>query len=85
MLIGLIGMAIVPVRTLAQPVPAAAPPVVTDKTDAEVARIEALQRNRVFLVDYAAARDGWRCGSTAAFPAGTYWLRRFAGVPVADS
>jgi ABC-type Fe3+-hydroxamate transport system substrate-binding protein len=49
------------------------------------ARIEALQRNRVFLVDYAAARDGWRCGSTVAFPAGTYWLRRFAGVPVAAS
>jgi hypothetical protein len=49
------------------------------------ARIEALQRNRVFLVDYAAACDGWRCGSTVAFPAGTYWLRRFAGVPVAAS
>jgi hypothetical protein len=49
------------------------------------ARIEALQRNRVFLVDYAAARDGWRCGSTIAFPAGTYWLRRFAGVLIAAS
>jgi hypothetical protein len=44
----------------------------------EWARIEALQRNRVFLVDYAAARDGWRCGSTVAFPAGTYWLRHRA-------
>jgi hypothetical protein len=37
------------------------------------------------LAELAAARDGWRCGSTVASPAGTYWLRRFAGVPVAAS
>jgi REP element-mobilizing transposase RayT len=49
------------------------------------ARIEALQRNRAFLIDYAAAREGWRCGSTVRFPAGTYWLGRFAGVPIATS
>jgi hypothetical protein len=49
------------------------------------ARIEALQRNRAFLIDYAAAREGWRCGSTVRFPAGTYWLGRFAGVPIAAS
>jgi hypothetical protein len=47
------------------------------------ARIEALLRNRAFLIDYAAAREGWRSGSTVSFPAGTYWLRRFAGVPIA--
>ena len=47
------------------------------------ARIEALQRNRAFLVHYAAARDAWRCGAPVTFPAGTYWLRLFAGVPIA--
>ena len=45
------------------------------------ARIEALQRNRAFLVDYAAARTGWQEGVTVMFPIGTYWLRRFANVP----
>jgi ABC-type Fe3+-hydroxamate transport system substrate-binding protein len=49
------------------------------------ARIAALQRNRVFLVDYAAARDGWLSGSTVAFPVGTYWLQQFAGVSIAAS
>jgi len=47
------------------------------------ARIEALQRNRAFLVDYAAARAGWHEGATVLFPMGTYWLRRFANVPIA--
>jgi REP element-mobilizing transposase RayT len=46
-------------------------------------RIEALQRNRAFLVDYAVAREAWRCGAPATFPMGTYWLARFAGVAVA--
>jgi hypothetical protein len=36
-------------------------------------------------VDYVAARDDWRCGSTVVFPAGTYGLRRFAGVPIVVS
>jgi hypothetical protein len=45
-------------------------------------RIEALQRNRAFLVAYATARDDWREGATVTFPPGTYWLRRFANVPV---
>jgi putative transposase len=47
------------------------------------ARIEALLRNRAFLVDYAAARAGWHEGATVRFPIGTYWLRRFANVPIA--
>lgn len=46
-------------------------------------RIEALQRNQVFQEDYAVARESWRSGSAVRFPPGTYWLRRFAGVPVA--
>ena len=45
-------------------------------------RIEALLRNRAFAADYARARDQWRNGLPAVFPAGTYWLRRFASVPV---
>ena len=49
------------------------------------ARIEALLRNRAFLVAYAIARDAWRAGTTTTFPAGTYWLRRFANVPLASA
>ena len=47
------------------------------------ARIEALRRNRVFLVDYAVARACWQDGEAVTFPIGTYWLRRFANVPIA--
>jgi REP element-mobilizing transposase RayT len=47
------------------------------------ARIEALLRNRVFVRDYAAARAAWLDGVAVIFPPGTYWLRRFANVPVA--
>jgi putative transposase len=43
-------------------------------------RIEALMRNRQFLVAYRAARDLLAAGVEAVFPAGCYWLRRFAGV-----
>jgi hypothetical protein len=45
------------------------------------ARIEAL-RNRAFINDYASARDRWQHGMAAVFPPGTYWLQRFASVPV---
>ncbi len=47
------------------------------------ARIEALRRNRAFIDAYRAARERWLAGLAAIFPAGTYWLRRFAGVAVA--
>ena len=46
-------------------------------------RIEALQRNQAFVATYRAARCDWLAGLPVVFPAGTYWLRRFAGVPVA--
>jgi REP element-mobilizing transposase RayT len=48
------------------------------------ARIEALMRNRRFVVEYARAREQWRDGNLVQFPPGTYWLRRFAAVPVAE-
>jgi hypothetical protein len=48
-------------------------------------RIEALQRNRAFLADYAAARDAWLQGAPVTFPLGTYWLRRFANVRIAEA
>jgi hypothetical protein len=48
-------------------------------------RLEALQRNRAFIGDYIRARDAWRKGDLAAFPPGTYWLRRFANVVVAET
>ena len=44
------------------------------------ARMEALLRNRSFVVEYADARSRWRDGVPALFPPGTYWLRRFAAV-----
>jgi REP element-mobilizing transposase RayT len=46
-------------------------------------RIEALLRNREFLVAYRDARRRWIAGHAAVFPPGTYWLRRFAVVPLA--
>jgi REP element-mobilizing transposase RayT len=42
-------------------------------------RIEAVMRNRIFCAAYAAARDSFSKGlGEVLFPAGTYWLRRFA-------
>jgi hypothetical protein len=49
------------------------------------ARIEALLRNRAFATEYASARDRWRNGIPAVFPPGTYWLQRFASVPVVET
>jgi|JI10StandDraft_1071094.scaffolds.fasta_scaffold01266_7 putative transposase len=46
-------------------------------------RIEALQRNQAFIAAYTAARRRWLAKLPVEFPAGTYWLRRFANVPVA--
>jgi hypothetical protein len=46
-------------------------------------RIEALLRNRAFANAYRDARLRWRAGLPAVFPIGTYWLRRFANVPIA--
>jgi putative transposase len=45
-------------------------------------RIEALQRNKWFVEAYRAARTAWLAGIPTVFPPGTYWLRRFAGVPI---
>lgn len=43
-----------------------------------------LQRDREWEREYAKAREQLLAGRNAVFPAGTYWLRRFAGVQVAD-
>jgi hypothetical protein len=48
-------------------------------------RIETLLRSRAFAADYARARDQWRNGLPAVFPAGTYWLRRFSSVLVLEA
>lgn len=45
-------------------------------------RIEGLARNKAFVRAYRAARVAWSRGETGAFPPGTYWLRRFANVPL---
>jgi len=46
-------------------------------------RIETLLRNKSFVAAYRAARIAWLSGLATVFPPGTYWLRRFAGVPIA--
>jgi len=48
------------------------------------ARVEALCRNRAFVNAYAEARRALLAGTPIPFPLGTYWLRRFVGVPIAD-
>lgn len=48
------------------------------------ARIEALLRCRAFVDAYRTARERWLAGHQAIFPPGTYWLRRFANVTVAQ-
>jgi hypothetical protein len=45
-------------------------------------RVPALASYRSFLWAYKHARDRWRRGLDAVFPAGTYWLMRFAYVQV---
>jgi putative transposase len=49
------------------------------------ARVEALERNRSFVQEYLRAREHWREGVPVMFPPGTYWLRRFAQVAVAET
>jgi putative transposase len=49
------------------------------------ARIEALLRNRLFAIEYGSARERWRDGAATVFPPGTYWLQRFASVPVLET
>ena len=49
-------------------------------------RIEALMRNREFRAAYAAAREAFLAGvRDIVFPAGTYWLRRFASAGCAPA
>jgi hypothetical protein len=48
-------------------------------------RIEALRRNRTFVMEYAVARAAWQEGEPVTFPVGTYWLHRFASVPIATA
>lgn len=48
------------------------------------ARVAALQVDREFVSDYRAARLDWLAGLDTPFPYGTYWLRRFANVRIAE-
>jgi putative transposase len=48
------------------------------------ARIEALQRNKVFLDHYRGARADHLAGRVALFPPGTWWLCRYAGLKCAE-
>ncbi len=49
------------------------------------ARIQALQRNREFVIAHRDARAALLRGTPIPFPPGTYWLRRFANVPIAST
>jgi hypothetical protein len=51
----------------------------------QVGADEALLRNRAFVLEYAIARGRWRNGIPAVFPPGTYWLQRFASVPIGET
>jgi putative transposase len=42
-------------------------------------RIEALARNKIWLEAYRVARLAFLSGGDAIFPAGSFWLRRYAG------
>jgi hypothetical protein len=48
-------------------------------------RVPALASYRSFLWAYRYARDRWKRGLDAVFPAGTYWLTRFAHVQVVSA
>jgi hypothetical protein len=48
-------------------------------------RIEAIVRNKAFVRAYQLARAAWCNGLHAEFPVGTYWLKRFANVPVSGA
>jgi hypothetical protein len=48
------------------------------------ARIEALQRNKVFLDQYRGARADLLAGREALFPPGTWWLCCYAGLACAE-
>ncbi len=48
-----------------------------------IARVTALLSYRAFLEAYRDARANWILGLPSLFPPGTYWLARFAPVPVA--
>ena len=48
-------------------------------------RVEALGMYRAFLAAYKRARTRWLAGLDALFPIGTYWLSRFAFVPIEKS
>jgi len=52
--------------------------------DREV-RLKALSELSAFRNAYCRARDALLRGATAIFPLGTYWLQRFAAVPLADA
>jgi len=47
-------------------------------------RLEAIQRKHEFTRAYRTARLAQLAGTPIPFPHGTYWLRRFVGVVVAD-
>lgn len=48
-------------------------------------RVVLLTAYRAFLDAYHDARRRWLTGKSTTFPPGTYWLRRFAAVPVAPA
>jgi hypothetical protein len=48
-------------------------------------RVTALLAYREFLADYREARARWLNGLPTVFPHGTYWLARFAHVPIASA
>src|SRR5262249_30750621 len=48
-------------------------------------RIATAQRNNLFVHSHRTARRDWLAGKDVVFPAGTFWLRRYANVKVAPT
>lgn len=47
-------------------------------------RVAALLSYRAFLAAYRDARERWLANRPSTFPIGTYWLARFAAIPIAS-
>ncbi len=69
-------------RPSSPPPPGGLRPTIATKN--KESRIAALKRNTAFGVAYYVARQLWLAGFAVIFPPGTYWLRRFARITVAD-
>jgi hypothetical protein len=58
--------------------------ILSDIHGTTLPRLTPLQRNQAFIDRYREARAAHLAGRPAPFPAGTWWLHRFAGAGCAE-